>query len=1059
VSSTHWVDRAWVGILPDFSRFASETNRGILGALRTVDAAAGQLGGRIEGHFDQAAKAGARSFDGMRTDVRASGEQMQRDLAASAKAGGDSFDRLRSDVRASGAAMERDLRGSAQASGRALEGIGRDARGRFLSLQADAERTGAAIEREFEETGRDSRRALQNLGLGAAASWRVLSLQAHTAGASISRAFRETSLSAGTALAALRARAFGAGALIAGVAVTMGGALAKMGLDAAASMEQAQISFSQLLGSGKAAKDFLAELNEFAARTPFELPGLVASARQLLGAGQAAKDIIPTLTAVGDATGALGLQQDAFQRIMLAVTQAMNKGRIQGEELMQMQEAGLPVIGMLARALGVQESEVSKLAESGKLMSDQVLPKLFSQMQKDYGGAMGKQAQTLNGLWSTFMDTVRNGLRTALEPMVPLLKDALPAAGAAAGQALEGVAGFFRAFIPELDRVRNAWDENRAAIFGFLFSVQETEGQMLTTTDAARGLADGLTKLIGLLGDAATLGMDLAGVFNFFKGQINDAHGAAEDMSDVIGQLFGLRAPPEIIDWFRRVTGETEKSTDATRRSISAREVHAAAVQTEKDAIRDLNDALAAEKSAELGVRQAKVNVARAQERLTELRRQGKEGTTEYEQAQIDLERAQLNLTEQTNVYRGATRQATSATRDARQAAQGATNAYDNLKGASFGAAKQMLRTSDDMNRAVDKLRSKTMSVTAKYDIGAPRGIALLIEKGLAKAAGGVIRGPGSTTSDQVPVLASDQEHMVAAREVLGLGGGSYQAGHQALQALRGQWRRRAQGGPVLDFREVGRPRFLASPPRFDRAVVASMEASAKGFGRWIEGAVPQIPVGGLGPGGAAVVGRLGQWIAQAIALTGVPGSWAPALARRAMFESAGNPGAINLWDINAQRGTPSMGLMQTIGPTFNAYKLPGFGNVWNPVHNLIAAIRYIKARYGSIFVIDPPVRGYDVGGLWPPGTLGVNLSGGPERVLNREQTAAWAALERAIRPTTVGRGAPVDAAVGGGPGAGGGGMIVHNLNVAPVTGRFSLRDVYAELEYQARALALGTAH
>jgi SLT domain-containing protein len=115
------------------------------------------------------------------------------------------------------------------------------------------------------------------------------------------------------------------------------------------------------------------------------------------------------------------------------------------------------------------------------------------------------------------------------------------------------------------------------------------------------------------------------------------------------------------------------------------------------------------------------------------------------------------------------------------------------------------------------------------------------------------------------------------------------------------------------------------------------------------------MPSGGVG-------GQLGAWIAQAIALTGVPASWGPALARRAKFESGGNPAAINLTDQNARAGHPSKGLMQTIDSTFRAYEVPGHGNIWNPVDNMAAAIRYILSRYGSIFAIDPPVKGYKAG-------------------------------------------------------------------------------------------------
>jgi transglycosylase-like protein with SLT domain len=65
--------------------------------------------------------------------------------------------------------------------------------------------------------------------------------------------------------------------------------------------------------------------------------------------------------------------------------------------------------------------------------------------------------------------------------------------------------------------------------------------------------------------------------------------------------------------------------------------------------------------------------------------------------------------------------------------------------------------------------------------------------------------------------------------------------------------------------------------------------------------------------------------------------------------ESGGNPHAYNGWDSNAAAGTPSEGITQVIGPTFNAYALPGYHNIWNPVDNMIAGFRYAISRYGSM--------------------------------------------------------------------------------------------------------------
>lgn len=64
--------------------------------------------------------------------------------------------------------------------------------------------------------------------------------------------------------------------------------------------------------------------------------------------------------------------------------------------------------------------------------------------------------------------------------------------------------------------------------------------------------------------------------------------------------------------------------------------------------------------------------------------------------------------------------------------------------------------------------------------------------------------------------------------------------------------------------------------------------------------------------------------------------------------ESGGNPHAINDWDSNAAAGTPSKGLMQCIDPTFQAHKLPGHDDIYNPVDNIIAGVRYTFERYGG---------------------------------------------------------------------------------------------------------------
>ncbi len=87
------------------------------------------------------------------------------------------------------------------------------------------------------------------------------------------------------------------------------------------------------------------------------------------------------------------------------------------------------------------------------------------------------------------------------------------------------------------------------------------------------------------------------------------------------------------------------------------------------------------------------------------------------------------------------------------------------------------------------------------------------------------------------------------------------------------------------------------------------------------------------------------------------------ALLYQMRTESGGNPKAINNWDINAKNGIPSKGLMQVIDPTFRAYAMPGHSsNIWDPLSNILASIRYATSRYGSLTRAYRGV-GYELGG------------------------------------------------------------------------------------------------
>lgn len=102
----------------------------------------------------------------------------------------------------------------------------------------------------------------------------------------------------------------------------------------------------------------------------------------------------------------------------------------------------------------------------------------------------------------------------------------------------------------------------------------------------------------------------------------------------------------------------------------------------------------------------------------------------------------------------------------------------------------------------------------------------------------------------------------------------------------------------------------------------------------------------------AAAGGGPDAWAVRALAANGITdpravANWLPGLRTIGQRESGNNPRAVNGSDGNAARGTPSMGWMQTIRPTFEAHHRPGTSrDILDPVANAAAAIHYIMTRY-----------------------------------------------------------------------------------------------------------------
>ena len=176
-------------------------------------------------------------------------------------------------------------------------------------------------------------------------------------------------------------------------------------LSLAGNAEKTQIAFSTMLKSADKAKVLVAELNQFAASTPFEQPEIVDAGRKLLAFGVEAKHIIPTLTALGDV--AAGIDQPIGELAEL-FGKSKVQGKLMAEDINQLTGRGIPIITELAKVFKKPETAIKKMVENGQVNFGH-LQKAFASMAGkggQFAGLMDAQSRSTMGLWSTLKDNL-----------------------------------------------------------------------------------------------------------------------------------------------------------------------------------------------------------------------------------------------------------------------------------------------------------------------------------------------------------------------------------------------------------------------------------------------------------------------------------------------------------------------------------------------------------------------------------------------------------------------------------------------------------------------------
>jgi tape measure domain-containing protein len=262
----------------------------------------------------------------------------------------------------------------------------------------------------------------------------------------------------------------------------LGTAAAGFGVKVAGQNEQAQISFETMLGSAEAAQSFLADMKKFAAQTPFEFPELQQAASSLISVGVDASKVLPIMKNLGDVTSGMGTGSEGVQRATVALQQMSAAGRITGEDLNQLRDAGVPVFDLLAAATGKSKEELAGMAQSGKL-GKQELDQLMAALESGKGlerftGLMDKQSQSLTGIISTLKDTLGQGLADAVAPALPAIKDALGGLSGVLGETMKTTG-------PLLGQVVTTIAQALSTLLPIVSPILDTLGGLFATVIAA----------------------------------------------------------------------------------------------------------------------------------------------------------------------------------------------------------------------------------------------------------------------------------------------------------------------------------------------------------------------------------------------------------------------------------------------------------------------------------------------------------------------------------------------------------------------------------------------
>jgi tape measure domain-containing protein len=768
--------------------------------------------------------------------------------------------------------------------------------------------------------------------------------------------------------------------LAAGALSALGGYIAKTGVDYNSMVENSTVAWNTLLGSQDKAKKMLADISNFAKSTQFGTEDVDTMAKYMYNAGQSGQQLFDSLNKIADVSGAFNIQADDAKELTRQMSQVIQSGTAYTEDLNILQDRGVPIYKALAKEMGTNVAAVKQMASQGKISSD-VYMKAFNGVADSVKGASAAQSQTFTGMISTLKDDwdilagtlskpLFNALKKGLDELMPLMDGFVSLAkGDMNGfkQSLETTFGkngadmimnFANNIKKEFSQIGSVMDKGKQAIEGIFkfFSGDTIQGvSILEKLGISPKLIGHIeTYITGIKIDIKTFFDDIS---KFGQHLFSGKNSIANSFISIFDTIKKIAMPilqdivkfcgdefSQIKKWWDQYGGQI---TEAVKNffAVLAAIFHALAPVLEF-IIKSVWDNIKGIIDGAIKIIQGIILVFTGI--FTGNWKTLWEGIKDILGGAIEIIWNAINLLFIAKILKGV----------------GGFFAFikDLFSGGWEWIVNGVKGFVDDIGtwfgKIVDTGKTKFQDlIDAAKNI--PKGISDGIQDGI------------HWVTDGIMGLAN--ELLKQFKKTLGINSPSkvfYEMGGHILDGLING----LSGGNLLD---LGKAVFSD----FGGGIFHSL-GKIKDYVQWFfngggSGILSKIKdVGGFVKGlfsdGGSADGNVSGWIQSALSIVGAPSSWLGPLSTLVQKESGGDPKSINLWDSNAKAGHPSKGLFQTIDSVFSSYSIKGLGDIYNPVANAVAGIRYIMDRYGSVFNV-PGIKSMMSGGSYMGYAAGTN--------------------------------------------------------------------------------------